>query len=85
VIGEKGLSPELVDLMRKILVPQGNRISLKDIAGHPWMGMKSSEKKLNINFDKIRSYSKFSKVTMMVGSSRCWCSITSRLNCRRRR
>ena len=72
-MGEKGLSNELVDLLRRILVPQPDRISLKDIVSHPWLGMKTGERKLNINFEKIRSYSKFSKVGMGQRSSRCWC------------
>ena len=46
-------------------MPQKDRISLKDIAAHPWMSMKSCERKLNINFEKIRSYSKFSKVKII--------------------
>ena len=72
-MGEKGLSNELVDLLRRILVPQADRINLKDIVSHPWLGMKTGERKLNINFEKIRSYSKFSKVGMGQRSSRCWC------------
>lgn len=62
-----------MDLLRRILVPQQGRISLKDIVAHPWLSMKTGERKLNINFEKIRSYSKFSKVAMALGSSKCWC------------
>ena len=40
VLNQKNLSPEVVDLIRKILVPQEQRISLKDIANHSWMSMK---------------------------------------------
>jgi hypothetical protein len=39
---------------------------LKEIAVHPWMSMKHLEKKLNINFEKIRNYSKFSKFKVLV-------------------
>jgi hypothetical protein len=38
---EKNLSEEVVNLIRKILVPQKDRISLKDITAHPWMSMQS--------------------------------------------
>ena len=41
VLHEKGLSPELIDLIKRILVPQKDRISLKDITTHTWMNMKS--------------------------------------------
>ena len=50
----------------KILLPQKDRISLKDITVHPWMSMQVTERKLNINFEKIRSYSKFSKFKVLV-------------------
>lgn len=39
---------------------------MKEIAVHPWMSMKHLEKKLNINFEKIRNYSKFSKFKVLV-------------------
>lgn len=49
-----------------MLSPQDVRIGIKDIIKHPWMTMKLSDRKLNINFEKIRSYSKFSKVTYFI-------------------
>lgn len=49
-----------------MLSPQDVRIGIKDIIKHPWMTMKLSDRKLNINFEKIRSYSKFSKFKVLV-------------------
>ena len=65
-LNKKNLSSNLVQLLLKILNPVDIRISLKDITNHPWMSMKLSDKKLNINFEKIRNYSKFSKVTIFL-------------------
>ncbi len=45
-----------------MLQPEGQRMALKDVMWHPWMTRKPSEKRLNINFEKIRTYSKLSKV-----------------------
>ena len=69
-LNTKKLSSSLTELILKILNPAEQRISLKDIITHPWMSIKLSDKKLNINFEKIRNYSKFSKVKSFIFSSR---------------
>jgi len=50
VLATKLLNSSLVDLILKMLVGEDARIGLKDIMVHPWLTMKLSEKKLNINF-----------------------------------
>lgn len=53
-----------------MLSPDERRISLKEIMAHPWMNNEIPRRELSINFEKIRSYSKFSKVLVVLGSSK---------------
>ena len=66
VMNQKGLNPSLIDLITKILVNQTDRITIAGIMSHPWMTMKLTDKKLNINFMKIKKYSQLSKVFSIV-------------------
>lgn len=52
----------LKDLLRKILKPANQRISINDIYNHPWMKMKLNKVSFNIDFKIIASFTKFSKI-----------------------
>ena len=68
VMRQKSLNPHLIDLLEKILVGENERITIQGIMSHPWMTMKLVDKKLNINFDKIKKYSQLSKVVLFIVS-----------------
>lgn len=52
----KKVSPELKDLIKKILVPEEYRISVDQILTHPWMTGKSNEVPLKLDFSKMRQF-----------------------------
>lgn len=58
----KGLSADLKDLIKRILVPENQRISIDQILNHPWMTGKRNEVPLKLNFSKMKQFSEFSKV-----------------------
>lgn len=58
----KGLSADLKDLIKRILVPEHQRISIDQILNHPWMTGKRNEVPLKLNFSKMKQFSEFSKV-----------------------
>lgn len=66
ILEKKQLDAQLKDLILRMLQPEGQRMALKDVMWHPWMTRKPSEKRLNINFEKIRTYSKLSKFKVLV-------------------
>ena len=69
---EKGLNPSLIDLIHRILMNENERISLASIMSHPWMTTKLNDKKLQINFMRIKKYSELSKVPHGLSSSKSW-------------
>lgn len=73
LLNQKKLSSRLVELILRLLNPEDTRISIREVLSHPWMTMQLEDRRLNINFEKIRNYSKFSKVVARLLSSRCWC------------
>jgi hypothetical protein len=58
----KTVSKNAKELIQKILQPEGKRISIADIFNDPWVIKESSKGPLKINFNKLSSFSKFSKV-----------------------
>jgi serine/threonine protein kinase len=58
----KHLSAEVKDLIKKILVPNKQRITIEEILKHPWMTKQLSHEPLKIDFKKLREFSSFSKV-----------------------
>jgi hypothetical protein len=52
----KKVSPELKDLIKKILVPEEYRITVDQILSHPWMTGKSNEAPLKLDFSKMRQF-----------------------------
>ena len=52
----------LKDLLKKILKPSNERLSIEEIYKHPWMKMKISRTPLNVDFKTIANFSKFSKI-----------------------
>jgi calcium-dependent protein kinase len=70
VLKQKELNPRLIDLVLRILTPEDKRLSLKEVMNHPWLTMKLPDIKMNISFEKIRKYSKLSKVISFSYSSK---------------
>lgn len=59
----KKISSELKDLIKRMLVPAKERISIKEIFDHPWMKQEQINKSLlKLNFGKIINFSKYSKL-----------------------
>lgn len=52
----------LKDLLRKILRPASERISIDEIYKHPWMTVKLNKAPISIDFKIMASFSKFSKI-----------------------
>ena len=58
------LTPELKDLISKILVPANQRITVEGIMNHPWMSKQLPEVPLKLDFKKLKNFSNFSKVVI---------------------
>ena len=59
----KHVSADLKDLIKKILVPANERITMEQIFQHPWMkAAELSKANLRLNFGKIINFSKYSKL-----------------------
>ncbi len=56
------VSSALKDLIKKILVEDDKRLTIKQIFDHPWMSSKASNAPLKLNFGKMSNFSKFSKL-----------------------
>lgn len=52
----------LKDLLKKMLKPASERISIEDIYKHPWMIIKVNKAPISIDFKTIANFSKFSKI-----------------------
>ena len=52
----------LKDLLRKILRPANERISIDEIYKHPWMTVKLNKAPFSIDFKIMASFAKFSKI-----------------------
>lgn len=64
----KKVSPELKDLISKILQPEHSRLKIDQIYQHPWMNMQLQKPDAKVNFSKIINFSKFSKLKTFVAS-----------------
>ena len=58
----KGVSAELKNLIKRMISPLNERISIEQIFEHPWMKADLSKSNLKLNFGKIINFSKYSKV-----------------------
>ena len=58
----KKISPQLKDLIYRILQPESLRLTIDQIYQHPWMNMEESKLDFRINYSKIINFSKYSKV-----------------------
>lgn len=59
----KQVSPEVKNLIKRMLVPARERISISEIYEHPWMNVSTlSKQSLKLNYGRIMSFSKYSKV-----------------------
>lgn len=60
----KTVSKGVKDLIVKILQPENKRISIADIFHDPWVLKESPKNPLKLNFTRISSFSKYSKVAL---------------------
>ena len=58
----KGVSNSTKDLIKKILVSDKERLTLKQLFEHPWMTEQLNKDPLKVNFAKMCNFTKFSKV-----------------------
>lgn len=66
----KNVSLELKNLIKRMLVPAKERISIAEIYEHPWMNVTEvSKQNLRLNYGRIINFSKFSKVTPLIISA----------------
>jgi calcium-dependent protein kinase len=56
------VSSSLKDLIKKILVEDDKRLTIKQIFDHPWMVSKANSTPLKLKFNKMSNFSKFSKL-----------------------
>lgn len=59
----KGLSSYVKDLIKKILVPPSQRITIEGIMKHPWMTCEPNPIMIKPNIKSLASFSKFTKVS----------------------
>lgn len=59
----ENISVQLKDLLKRIFVPDEERITIKEIFEHPWMKIDVPNIPLHINFHKMASFTKYSKVS----------------------
>jgi hypothetical protein len=60
----KGVSSHVKDLIKRILVPPAQRLTIDQILQHPWMTTEPSPIPLRLNVKNLNSFSSFSKVTL---------------------
>lgn len=60
------ISNELKDLIKKILVPVEERITIDEILDHPWMTGQTKSEPLKLDFGRIKSFSSYSRVIIFV-------------------
>lgn len=58
----KLVSPQLKDLIKKILVPANQRLTFQQILNHTWMTSEPNTTPIKINTFNLTNFSKFSKV-----------------------
>ena len=64
----KAISKGAKDLIQKILQPEGKRISIAEIFNDPWVIKEGNKGPLKMNFTRLASFSKFSKVKKMAAT-----------------
>ena len=61
----KGIGKSAKELIARILQVEGKRFTAEEIFNHPWMLKEGSKIPLKVSFNKMVSFSKFSKVAPM--------------------
>jgi len=56
------VSKSAKDLITRILLPDAKRANPQDIFNHPWMLKEGNKQPLKLNFNKMASFAKYSKV-----------------------
>lgn len=64
----KTVSKSAKDLIGKILQPEGKRISTNDIFNDPWVLKEGNKAGLKVNFNKMASFTKFSKIKKLAAT-----------------
>ena len=62
----KHVSSDVKSLIEKILVPDTKRITCAEIFKNQWVLREAPKNPLKINFSRMQSFTKFSKVTLFV-------------------
>ena len=50
------------DLIKRILVPPSNRLTLRNILEHPWLGSLPASQKISLNVTQLNKYKNYSRV-----------------------
>ena len=58
----KYLTKDVKDLIRKILVPADERLTLDQILKHPWMTKSLGTEPINLDLKRLKNFTSFSKV-----------------------
>jgi hypothetical protein len=58
----KSVSSYLKDLIKKILVPSNQRLTLQQIMEHPWMTSEPNPVQIKLNLKNLNRFAKYSKV-----------------------
>ena len=58
----QNISLFLKDLIKRMLKPAEERITIDQIYQHPWMTVKAKKSPIKVDFKAMASFSKFSKI-----------------------
>lgn len=58
----------LKDLLKKMLKPAIERITIEEIYRHPWMTVKVNKAPISIDFKMMANFSKFSKIKVIAAT-----------------
>lgn len=62
------LSLLVKDLLKKMLSPAKQRISISQIFNHPWMKIPAKKIKINVDFSHMIKFSKFCRLKQIAAS-----------------
>ena len=62
------ISPAAKHLIQKILLPDGKRMTCEDIFRDPWVLKQHSKTPLKVNFSRMSSFAKFSKIKKLAAT-----------------
>lgn len=64
----ESVSMLLKDLLKKILRPASERLTIPEIYKHPWMTVKLNRSPISVDFKIMASFSKFSKIKALAAT-----------------